>query len=441
MMFARLREFERDGGQIRVAVVGAGFVGRGLLHQLRLTPGISCRLVIARSTAQATSALEAAGHGLGDIITTDDPDSASAAIGDGLSVVAAEPRVLSRVSNIDVVVDATGDVSYGAHVALVALTSGKHLVSLNYETDATVGPLLRLAAVEHNVVYTGSDGDQPGVLMRLHEYVRGIGLDVVAAINCKGYMDRHATPKTIAPWAERQGTSLKMTTAFTDGTKMNVENASVANATGLLPERRGMHGVQTTLGKALDDFKATLSGVGVVDYTLGGDFGSGVFIIGSGADPQLAAPYLDYLKMGTGPWYMFFRPWHLVQFETPISIAEAALDGIPTITPTHGQLAQVVAIAKRDLPPGRLLDGIGGFDCYGEIDVAAACEGLVPLGLNDQCTIVEPVERDSPISFDKVEIADSPITRLWNIQKGLLAAPSDRTTPDFESLTGLWNEQ
>jgi predicted homoserine dehydrogenase-like protein len=397
-------------------------------------------MVIARSPAQAELALRAAGHDPSQIVTSDDPSVLSQAISDGRVTVSTDPRVLIEVPDVEVVVEATGDVSYGALVSLSAIGGGKHLVSLNYETDATVGPLLAAIARSRGVVYTGSDGDQPGVMMRLYDYVRGIGLDVVAAVNCKGFLDRHATPETIAPWAESQGTSPKMTTAFTDGTKMNVENASVANATGLTPEKRGMHGVETTLSHALEDFKVVLNETGVVEYTLGGDFGSGVFIIASGADPELAAPYLSYLKMGLGPWYLFFRPWHLVQFETPLSIAEAALDGMATIAPGDRLVAQVVAMAKRDLSAGHAIDGIGGFDVYGEIDTADNAAGLLPIGLADQCVATRAVQSDRPIALDAVELSHSPLVRLWEAQHRLSATPShEQQGYDPRVLIRMWD--
>lgn len=413
-MFDRLRREESDGRSIKVALAGAGFVARGLVHQLKLTPGMRPALIIARSRQRAVDMLAA--NEIHEVVTSDDPTTLDRAVKRGATAIAGSPEILRDMSSIDVVVEATGDTQHGAHVALEAIGSKCHVVSLNYETDATVGPILKSFADENDVVYSGSDGDQPGVMNRLIEYVEGIGLTTVAAINCKGFLDRHATPDTIRPWAERQGTSLHMTTAFTDGTKMNVENVSVANATGLRPEKRGMHGVSTTLADAVGDFMDTLESVGVVDYTLGGDFGSGIAVIASGADPDLAAPYLKYLKMGDGPWYLFFRPWHLVQFETPISIAEAQLDHRATIAPKGPPVAEVVAIAKRDLTSGMTVDGIGGYDVYGEIDRVENTAGLLPVGLASGLTIVRDIPADQAISVEDVDPGQSPLLDLWRLQ-------------------------
>lgn len=422
-IFRRLREREKEGRLIQVAVVGAGFVGRGLVHQLQLTPGMRPALVINRDRERALQAWAAAGFSADSVTMSDDPDTLEDAVAASRPAATGDANVLQLLSPISVVVEATGAVEYGALVAKAALEARKHVVSVNFEADATVGHLLKRIADERGVVYTGSDGDQPGVIARLVEYVQGIGFEVVAAINCKGFMDRHATPDTIRSWAERQQTSLPMTTAFTDGTKMNIENACVANATGLSPERRGMHGVQTTMSSALKDFAETLTRAGVVDYTLGGDFGGGVAVIGRSLHPTVASSYLSYLKMGEGPWYFFYRPWHLVHFETPISIAEAVLDGQATLAPLAERVTEVVTVAKRPVAAGEQLDGIGGFTCYGEIAITSEAEGFLPIGLAENAIATRYLPQDQPIPLDAVELNEtSPLIGLWRQQSSYLAS-------------------
>ncbi|MGF1616984.1 MAG: NAD(P)H-dependent oxidoreductase [Acidimicrobiia bacterium] len=435
-VFRRLQTFAEGGNSIRVAVVGAGFVGRALVHQINLTPAMEPSLLISRKPEAGVEAFTKAGFAGSEVLVSDDPSDLDEAIGAGRRCVSPAPWVLEDLHTIDVAVEATGDVEHGALVALAALSGGIHVVSLNYETDATVGPLLAHFARRQGVVYTGSDGDQPGVMMRLVEYARGIGLEVTAAVNCKGFLDVHATPETIAPWSERQGTSLKMTTAFTDGTKMNVENCCVANATGLAVDRRGMIGVETTLDRALEDFADAMGQPGIVDYTLGGDFGSGVFVIATGAHPELAAPYLQYLKMGPGPDYLFFRPWHLVQLETPLSIAEAVLDRGPTIAPSGGPRARVVTITKRHLEAGHQLDDIGGFDHYGEVDNFDQTEGLLQVGVAAGAVLRREVQIDQPLSLDDVELDESrPILKLLAAQAMIFDSP-DLPHPELAS---VWN--
>jgi predicted homoserine dehydrogenase-like protein len=257
-------------------------------------------------------------------------------------------------------------------------------------------------------VFSDADGDQPGVLMRMIDWVRGAGMEVVAAVNCKGFMDVHATPDTVRPWCEKQNTSPAMTTSMADGTKMNLENAVIANATGLLPEVRGMHGITTDLAHALNDCARTFRRHGVVDYTLGGDFGGGVFVIGYSRDPAVQ-PYLKYLKMGDGPNYLFFRPYHLCHLETPMSIADAVLDGEATIAPLGPPLVEVIAYAKRDLRAGEPLDGIGGYTMYGRIDTRARCRGMLPIGMANGARMIRSVRQDEPILVDAVQLGDDPL--------------------------------
>ncbi len=303
-----------------------------------------------------------------------------------------------------------------AREALSCIAHKKHFVSLNAETDATVGPLLKKKADEAGCIYTNADGDQPGVLMRLIEYCRGCGFEVRAAVNCKGFMNIRATPSSILEWAQKQNTSPRMTAAFTDGTKMNIEQNVVCNASGLLPARRGMLGVQTDLKSALVDFSKSreMDGNAIVDYTLGGDFGGGVFVIARGVDAQMVQPYLKYLKMGDGPDYLFFRPYHLCHIETPLSAAEAVLFHEPTIAPRGAPSTHTISIAKRELKAGEVLDGIGGFNQYGQVDVAERCRGLLPIGLAENVRLSRDVKMDEPIAMDAVEHDESALlTRLW----------------------------
>jgi predicted homoserine dehydrogenase-like protein len=205
-----------------------------------------------------------------------------------------------------------------------------------------------------------------------------------------------------------------MVCAFTDGTKMNLENAVVANATGLVPARRGMHGVRTTLSQAVTDFQHILSRPGIVDYTLGGDFGGGVFVIGRSEDRERVGHYFDYLKMGPGPDYLFFRPYHLCHVETGLSVAEAVLYGEATIAPRGAPVAEVVAIAKRDLQAGEVLDGIGGETVYGEIDVVDQARDFVPVGLSEGIRLTAPVAAGEPIPRCAVEVPEGEY--VWSLR-------------------------
>jgi predicted homoserine dehydrogenase-like protein len=408
------------GNEARVAVVGAGFVGRGLVQRLDGSPGMRTALVVNRTPSAAVRALEDAGHDPHRILVSDDPDELRAAIEDRILAVATSPEVITEIEPIDVVVEATGAIDHGARVVLGSLQAGKHVVSMNAEIDATIGYLIHDIAAHTGSVYTISDGDQPGVLLRHMEFVEGMGFEIVAALNCKRNLDVHQTPDSSHAYAARDETSLLMTTAFGDGTKMNIENAVVANLTGLVPDRRGMHGVRTTLADVVKDVLNVLEHRGVVEYTLGGDFAAGVGVIGRADFPVLVGPYMRYFKMGDGPDHFFFRPYHLVHLEAPVTIAEVVLDRMPLRAPAGPPVADVVAVAKRDLEAGDRLDGIGGFTCYGQIDTVERAEGLLPIGLSEHARLIRRVRRDDPIPLDAVEIDDRPtIVELRRRQDGL----------------------
>lgn len=418
--FIRLQQLEDARHVINVAIAGAGLIGRGMVFQIDRTPALRTAVIINRTVEHGVGAFVQAGRSRHEIVVSDCPSRVQEALGRGAPVVTTRPQLLRELTGIDVVVEVTGAVEYGAVVAVHAIEGGMHVVMMNAETDATVGCALKHRADRAGVVYTNTDGDQPGVLKRLCNHVNGLGFEIVCAINCKGFLDVHATPTTIREWAERQKTSLSMTTAFTDGTKMNIENAVLANATGLLPEVRGMRGVRTTLADALTDCTAALEGRGAVDYTLGGDFRGGVLVIGHAEDPVMIQPYMEYLKMGPGPAYLFYRPYHLCHFETPLSIAEAVLDHVPTIAPRGRPVVEVITIAKRDLAPGDTLDGIGGYTIYGQIDRVKRAGGLLPIGLAAGAKVTRRVPQDEPIPLGAVELdASSLLLHLRREQDAL----------------------
>ena len=401
MLLERLADRTAEHGEVAVAVVGAGFMGRGLVQQIALTPGMRVALVVARRPEIAVEAFSAAG--LLEPLVSDDSAALADAVGAGRAAVTRDAAATAELEEIDVVVEATGALEFGAAVILGALQAGKDVVSLNAELDATIGHLLYAEAERAGGVYSIADGDQPGVLFRQMEFVSGMGLELIAAVNCKRNLDVHQNPDDSRPYAERDRTSVSMTTAFGDGTKMQIENAVLANITGLVPDRRGMHGVETTLDHAVADITGVLERDGVVEYTLGGDFGGGVFVIGRSEDDWVRH-YLRYAKLGDGPDYLFFRPYHLLHFEVPLTIAQVVVDRHPLGKPVGPPVAEVVAMAKRDLRPGDALDGIGGFCCYGHVDTAERAEGYLPIGLAGHGRVVEPVSIDEPVPLAAVEL-------------------------------------
>ena len=410
----------RGDDELRVALVGAGMVGHNLTYQINYTPGMRTALIVNRTSANAIDAYRRAGFEVEDIVVSDDPDTLAAAIEAGRPAVTTSVEAMCTLDEVEIVMECTGSADFGTYVTRTALEAGIDVVTMNAEADATVGYLLKTIADHNDAVYTLADGDQPGVLARLIEFVSSSGFEVVSAVNCKGFLDRHATPESIKEWSVKQGTSLPMTTSFTDGSKINIEQSNVANAFDLRPEVRGMHGIKSTLATVTEDMVAALDGHGTVEYTIGGDFAGGVFVVGYANNPELVQPVLRYLKMGEGPYYTFYRPWHLVHIEAPLSIAEVYLDREPTIQPAGPFVTDVVAVAKKDLEPGDLLDGIGGWTSYGEVDTVANAAGFLPMGMTEHARITKPIPMDEPIPLDSVEVDEStPIVKARREQDAL----------------------
>lgn len=421
-LYRELGRRQQFGRVIKVAVSGIGSMGRGIALQLRAMPGLEPSILVNRTVERAVEAWVLAGAAREEIVVSDDPRLLEIAVEQGLPCVCREPESAVAVSAVEVFVEASGTVGPAARAVLRAIAARKHVVVMNAELDATIGCYLAERARQQGVVYSYADGDQPGVLMRLLEWVALHGFEVVAAVNCKGFLDVRATPDSCAEWAQRMKTSPQMVCAFTDGTKMNLENAVVANATGLVPEVRGMHGVKTTQKDAVRDFGAALSRTGVVDYSLGGDFAGGVFVIGRSSDWERVGHYFDYLKMGPGPDYMFLRPYHLCHLETPLSVAEAVLYREPTIAPRGGPVAEVVAVAKRNLAAGEVLDGIGGWTVYGQVDTVERARDFLPVGLAENAVLTRAVAAGEPVPLGAVEFpAGDYIVNLRHLQDTLFS--------------------
>ena len=416
-LYRELERRERAGQIIQTGIIGTGSMGRGIAGMVQITKGMRPALLVNRNIDRAIQTYVDLGHNAADIVRSNDVKTLDDAVLQAIPAVTTDAEAACAVPSLEAIVECTGTVEYAARVSLAAIAAKKHLIVMNAEMDSTVGCILAAKAREQGVVYSYADGDQPGVMMRLIEWVKGTGFEIVAAVNCKGYLNTRATPDDIRHYAERMKTSEAMVCNFTDGTKMNMENACVANGTGLIPEKRGMHGVTTNLKNCLADFDHALKGRGVVDYTLGGDFGGGILVIGRSENYDFVGHYLDYLKMGPGPNFLFFRPYHLCHVETPTTIGEAVVYNEATLTPLGAPVTEVLAMAKRDLKPGDMLDGIGGFTCYGEIDTVANSAGLLSMGLAENVRITAPVKQGDPIPISAVDLdSQNLIVRLRDEQ-------------------------
>lgn len=432
-----LERRETDGQPVRVAVVGTGFMGRGVVNQVvRSTPGMVVTAAVNRTVANAERALREAG--VTDWEYVQDSGGVEKAAARGVPAVTDDVHAVLASGAVDVVVEATGAVEYGCHVATAAIDAGVHVVLLNAEVDGTVGPLLHQRAQKAGVVYTGCDGDQPGVQMNLVRFVRGLGVQPLVVGNIKGLQDPYRTPTTQADFARRWGQDPAMVTSFADGTKISFEQATVANALGLTVERRGMRGADhpghvDELVTAYDVDELRRLG-GVVDYVVGSRPGPGVFVLGTHDDPR-QQHYLELYKLGEGPLYSFYTPYHLCHFEVPTSVARAALLGDATIAPLDGPQVEVVATAKRPLAAGDRLDGLGGYDTYGQAETATitARDRLLPMGVAQGCVLRRPVGRDQVLTYDDVDLPPGRLVDALRREQADVFAPAGEGVPHDES--------
>ncbi|MEY5026831.1 MAG: hypothetical protein RLZZ244_2359 [Verrucomicrobiota bacterium] len=417
-VFRELRRRQQFGRVIRVAVVGQGPMGRGVAAQIHGTPGMHPAVLVNRSAERAVRTWVELGYSASEVVVSEHQGTLEEALERGIPAVTRDSMVACDLRGIEVVVEATGTVGPAARTVLGAIHAGKHILVMNPEVDATLGCYLSERARQQGVVYSHGDGGRPGVLMRLCEWVEGMGFEVRAAFSCTGELEEEATPESSLECARRMGTSPRMVCAVRDGTKLNLEKAVLANATGLVPEQRGMRGWRTSMKKVLRDFSKLAGLQGVVDYTVGGDFGGGVFVIARCEDWARVGGYLDASLMGPGPDYVFFRPYHLGGTETPVSIAEAVLFREPTVAPRGVPVADVVAVAKRDLAAGTRLDGVGGTMVYGRVDAVERSRDFLPVGLSDGGCLQAAVRKGEPIPWSVVEAREAEwVCNLRRIQE------------------------
>lgn len=412
-----LKKRAAENAPIRVGMIGAGFMGSGVALQIATAvPGMQ---VVAIANRNAQRAIDAFAQTMdaGDVEHADTSQQIAAAVAAGRPVVTEDPAALASADGVDAVLEVTGTMDYALSGSLAALEAGKHLILMNAELDGTVGPLLKHKADASGVIFSNVDGDQPGVQMNLIRFVKSLGVKPVLSGNIKALQDQHRTPETQRGFAEKWGQNVNMVTSFADGTKIAFEQAIVANGAGMRVARRGMLGIDPTDKdptqplRNLEDYVPMFAphldpdGPGIVDFIVGARPGPGVFVIGTHDNPR-QQHYLNLYKLGMGPYYLFYTPYHLCHFEAPMTIARAALFGDAALTPLGPPEVGVVATAKRDLSPGDVLDGIGGFDSYGEAENMSAivAERLLPMGLAEGCKLRRAVLDGQTLTFDDVEL-------------------------------------
>lgn len=410
-----------EGKPVRIGVIGSGEMGTDLVTQCMLMRGVE---LVAMSTRRPHTAREAVRIAYGDdakALEADTPSRLTAAIEQGRLAITSNEMLVSNPL-IDVVIDATGKPGVAADFDLMAMEHGKHLVMMNVEADVTIGHYLKRQADRLGVVYSVGAGDEPSSCMELIEFATALGYTIVSAGKGKNNPLNHdAVPDDYREEAVRRNMNPRMLVEFVDGSKTMVEMCAIANATGLVPDVPGMHGPKAdrdALARVLVPREAggLLSRKGVVDYTIGKGVAPGVFVVVEASHPRIIER-MDDLHVGTGPYYCFHRPYHLTSLEVPLTAARIMLYGKPDMVPLERPVAEVCAVAKRDLKPGETFDAIGE-TCYRSWTMTAAdarAAGAVPVGLLEGGTVLEPVRKGDLLTTRNA--APDASTRLFALRR------------------------
>ena len=410
----KLYELQTANTPIQVGLVGAGQMGTDILAQVEGMVGIEVPVIVDISWERVQSACQVA-QCERDIICTDDPEEGTRAIRAGKKVATTNYRLATSLPMIQVVIDATGSPEMGAKISLAAINHKKHIVMMNVECDVTIGPILCQMARNAGVIYTLSAGDEPGSIMEVYRFARALGFEIVAAGKGKNNpLDIYATPDSWAKKAELRNMNPNMLVEFVDGSKTMVEMAAVSNATGLIPDVRGLHGPSCNVEDLTDVFclkeqGGILNRTGVVDYAIG-NINPGVFVIVTTKHPRLISSLVQR-DMGHGPNYLLFRPYHLCSIETPLTAAQAVIYAEATMQPFRYLTSECITVAKRTLRAGETLDGIGGYCYRGSIELASIARerNMLPLGLAKGAMLTKDVPKDGVITYDAVRLKDDSI--------------------------------
>lgn len=416
-----LKRREDSNNPIRVGIVGAGEMGKGLINQIhKHTPGMEISVTYSRNMEKALECYHVAGILKFRII--DSQVELNEAMSLGLPTITQTIDLLIESDQLDLIVDMTGSMEFSTQLTYDAIMNGRNILSFNAELDATIGPILKQMALGRGVKYSIAEGDQPGCTLNLYRFVKNMGFEPLVCGNIKGMLDHYRNPETQETFAKKWGMSSQMATNFADGTKVSFEQACIANATGMQVGKRGMYGFESN--KHVDDLTHLYDIEelrrlgGVVDFIVGAKPGPGVFVYATTEDPH-KIKYLEYGKLGKGPLYNFYIPYHLLFFEIPTSIVRMIDLDDDICSAKGGPLVEVIATAKVDLKKGDYIDEIGGFKTYGiceNYDVARK-NNFLPMGLANGAKLKVDVPKDQLITFDDVEMRDDTLLeRLWRQQ-------------------------
>lgn len=412
----RLIQKEKERGfPIRVGLVGAGQMGTGLMSQIEKMEGMRVVAVADAIPNRAQSAYKEASIDSSIVVVEEsDPIKAGKLIENGKRIACHSADLVVSIPEVDVVVECTGVPEVGAVVCHKAILGRKHVVNMNVETDCTVGYYLAKMAEAAGVVYTLTAGDEPGTTREMFDFADALGFEIVTIVKGKNNpLDHAANPDTLAERAKIQNASAKMLASFVDGTKTMVEMTAMGNSTGFVPDIRGGHGPTITVKEMASVFVpqtdgGIMSGKYRVDYAVG-DVAPGVFVVITTDQPKIMAD-LRYLKVnGHGNYWALYRPFHLCNLETPISVARAFLYHDVTCSTLRVPVAETIAIAKRDLKAGEKLDYLGGYTVYGSIEKVSVSQpdGCLPLGLAPGATVIKDIKMGEPVHYSEVNLNES----------------------------------
>ncbi|MBU6264414.1 MAG: hypothetical protein KGM39_06545, partial [Actinomycetales bacterium] len=393
------------GHDSRIAIVGAGQMGRGFANQIHKMPGLAVSLIVDSNVDRIQQTFK--DLGITKFVISDNSKELASAIHEQIPCGTSQVSVVTDLEEIDLVVECTGIPNTGAQVTYDALLANKDVVVLNVEMEVTVGPMLNKIAQERNLVYGVAHGDEPTECKELVDFALDLNFEVICAGKGKNNpFEPFSTPDTVRERALSKHMNPKMLCSFTDGTKTMTEMVALANTTGLELSKRGMYGPASSVKTLQDTFALQADGgvldrPGVVDYCTG-DVAPGVFVIVRTDSPYVAHE-MSYLSMGPGPYFALYRPYHLASVEAPMTVARAVIDRESSLY-AESLMAEVVTMTKKDLNPGDKIDGIGGYTVRGYADIAkdAKRDNLVPIGLIQGATVVRAIKAGELLTYDHV---------------------------------------
>ena len=413
-LVAELQARAEAGRPVTIGLAGCGQMGTDIVVQLFRMPGLRLGAIAEMRPPQAKAAAALAGFPDGASIYANTSSEIDSAIERGKVAITTDLGAMAAAGLIDVVIDATGNPNIGTKFALDAIAHGKHVVMLNVEADITIGRHLHEEARKAGVIYTGAAGDEPAATLELIGFAQSIGLDIVCAGKGKNNpLKFDAVPSEYEAEAKARNMNARMLVEFVDGSKTMIEMVAIANCTGLTPDIPGMHGpaaMRDELASVLVP-KAdggVLSKLGCVDYSVGKGVAPGVFCIVTTGHPRVMERMID-LKVGKGPYFTLFRPYHLTSLEVPLSAARAVLHKRADMVPLDQPVAEAITVAKRDLKAGETLGKIGEteYRAWAMTHAQARTANAIPLGLAENARVIKPVKAGEYLTYENCAPDDS----------------------------------